>query len=422
MDTTTVLMSLALAAAALFRLGQRGGGRNILFCVAAFFVLFAYGPVINLLAGAAVYKGISLDHVDTAVTGFAAALAGMVLGDMIAPQRKVFDQAALAKGERIYVFLPLAYVGLIVYAGFIIVTRYPALVAADKLEQIEAAGPGHRIYLLLELCAVSMFFLTRQNSLLRQLWTVNLAVYLAYSLLTSERDFLFVIFSILVHREMLANRRRTIRLAGVGLGAVVVATMMFAARASERLDITGALNQGSILFVDTFLTRIVPAVLPHRLGRTYEDTLVAILPRWLVDTGRPPLSNWLVSLYAPGSRSGYGFSMTGEAYLNFGLAGVPVVFLVLTVAHRYVVNRADASQWWAYFSVYSAAVWMYALRGDSSQLLKSLFYGAMFFALFRVLSIRRLPPTVAARRPDVDVPVHDDPSKRSIERGGISCS
>jgi hypothetical protein len=384
-------ISLAVSLAALLRLARQGGSRNILFCVAAFFTLFAYGPVINLITGADVYVGISRSHVDTVTVGFTLALISLVIGDAMAPQRSTFDLTAVTGGDRRYLLLPAAFVGLIGYAGFICLTRFPELLSASKRTQVAVAGSGHHIYLLIELAAVSMYFLTRQNIALRRLWAINLTVYVIYCMLTSERDFLFVIFSVLVHREIMTNSKRILRLAGAGVAAILSGTILFASRAHERFDITAIFNQGSILFVDTFLARFVPSTFPHRWGATYLDTLISILPSWLVDTGHKSLSEWLVSLYAPGSKSGYGFSLTGEAYLNFGLVGIPIAFLAMTLAHRYVVNRADTSDWWAYFSVYFTAVWMYALRGDSSQLVKSLLYGALFFGFLRAISVKHRP-------------------------------
>jgi hypothetical protein len=54
-----------------------------------------------------------------------------------------------------------------------------------------------------------------------------------------------------------------------------------------------------------------------------------------------------------------------------------------------VVNRADVNDWWAYFSVFSTVAWMYALRGDSNQLVKTLFYGSLFFLGIWLCSTRR---------------------------------
>jgi oligosaccharide repeat unit polymerase len=382
--------SLALAVLVLGRLLARGGVRNVLFSVAAFFVFFAYGPVLNLLQGKEVYSGILVSQVDVAVTGFALAMVGMAVGDRLAPQRMHFDASRVTSGSRLYQGLVIVLLVVSAY-GLAFVVSHPLLVLADKLSAISAAGPRHYTYLGIQACAVATYFICRRSNLLRALWSINAVVYTAYCLMTSERDFLFVFFAILVHREMLENRSRAWRLGAVAAGAVAIGSVLFAYRADERFDMANTLNQGSILFVDTFIAGNVPSVYPYQRGGSYVDTLAHLAPSVITGPADSSLKAWLIALYAPGSRSGYGFSMTGEAYLNFGLAGIFVVFLLLTLGHRFVVNRADRNDWWAYFSVYSTATWLYALRGDSRELIKSLLYGGFFFLAVWLVSTVRQP-------------------------------
>ena len=56
----------------------------------------------------------------------------------------------------------------------LVVRLLPTALSAGKTEQIALAGPGHRIYLLVELCAVSTYFLTRRTPLLRRRGTIHL--------------------------------------------------------------------------------------------------------------------------------------------------------------------------------------------------------------------------------------------------------
>lgn len=386
--TVTICTSIAVAGIVVIFLFQRGGSRNVLGIVAAFFMFFAYGPVFNLVTGADVYVGIDRGTIDEATIGFGIALVAILAADLTVPQRLTFDDLEIRSGKRRYEAVPLVLSALIVYGLVVILYGGPAFMAGTKIEQIAAAGPGHRVYLLLEFSAVALFFVTRRTALMRRLWVINLTVYITYSLLTSERDFLLAVFAVMVVREVLSNRMRSAWIGLGGVGAVIGAASLFAYRASERLDVAGILNQGSILFVDSFIIREVKEGRPYELGDTYRDSILGILPSWLLDIGIVPLNERLVEWYAPGSRSGYGFSLSGEAYLNFGYIGIPVVFFSVALAHRFVINRADRSDVWAYLSIYSTIVWMYALRGDSSQLLKSLFYGLAFFGTMHVLSTR----------------------------------
>src|SRR4051812_5744726 len=193
MDRAVALLSVAVAAAVLVRLYSRGGFRNVLFVVAAFFALFAYGPVLNLLVGSPVYQGIDVEFVPEACIGFALAMAAMAVGDQLFPQRRHFDDRHAMGHQRVYPLLPLLFIVLIAYALLSLAVHLPALLAASlKPQKVTVAGPLHYRYLLAEIVAVSTFFMVRWNPLLRRLWMANLAVYVVYSLLTDERDFLLV--------------------------------------------------------------------------------------------------------------------------------------------------------------------------------------------------------------------------------------
>lgn len=398
-----MLASLVFAVLGLWRLGVRAGTRNVLLLVTAFFVYFAYGPVLSLLLGQSVYVGTVLAHVEDACLAFDLALLSILIADAIVPQRLRFDDTKIRSGERIYVALPIVYTALAAYGLFIIGTRYGALSGHTKGLQIEAAGPFHYQYLLLEVYVVATFYLSRQTALQRQLWTLNVCVYIVYCLMTSERDFLFALAALVVHRDMLSNRRRSFRLSLVGVVAITGSAALFALRSVGEFSSSVVLQQGgSVLFVDTYIQRLVPSLLPYRWGETYVSALGRIVPV-LGDT-QEPLSQWFARTYAPTGTSAYGFSLTGEAYLNFGMLGIPVVFLVLTFAHRYLVNRADTGDWWPYASIYLTAAWMYAIRGDSVQLVGSIVYGSLFYAVLRATSWHKVNRP-RSRIPDIGIRV-----------------
>lgn len=388
-----VICACAAASATLLVLmHRRSRGKGVLFYLAAFFTLFAYGPVVNHLLGNTIYSGIRVERIDEACVGFTLALAGLALADALpgrVPPPAELPADPSPDPGRLYPLHPPLLALLIAYGAVLVVRLLPTALSAGKTEQIALAGPGHRIYLLVELCAVSTYFLTRRTPLLRRLWAVNAVTYVAYCLATAERDFLFVLFSVVLCHRLLVRRRRPSRAVVLaGLGAVVGATLLSSIRAGEAFDLTGVLNQGSLLFVDTFVIDRVPAQEGYSYGATYLRTLLTLPPAWLHDPGTVGLSDWLVALYAPGSGGGYGFSMSAEAHLNFGPAGVLPVFLVLGLAVRAATDRFGRSEWSTFFGVHLTAVALYALRGDSSQLVKSALYGAVFFAVIHATSGR----------------------------------
>jgi oligosaccharide repeat unit polymerase len=171
----------------------------------------------------------------------------------------------------------------------------------------------------------------------------------------------------------------------IGVLAAFGGTMLAVGRQAtgDGSVISSVLNQGTILFIDTNLHSWVPVTIPHYRGQTYLDALLR--PFGL--TSEPAMPDWFVSIYAPGSPSGYGFSLTGEAFLNFGLLGIPLVFFILATVQRRLMNRADRSDFACYMSVAYLSTLLYALRGDFSQIFSTMLYAA---ALFALLSASRL--------------------------------
>jgi hypothetical protein len=97
-------------------------------------------------------------------------------------------------------------------------------------------------------------------------------------------------------------------------------------------ELIGPATAGSVLFADTFVMRLFPDALPFRWGATYVDGLVKLLP---LRIGPAAVAVRLAGVRVrAGKWFRFGFSLAGEAYLNFGLAGIPAVFLLLTAAHR----------------------------------------------------------------------------------------
>jgi len=268
----------------------------------------------------------------------------------------------------------------------------PAFLSGTKLDRIAVAGPGHYDYMLLQMCACALYFLAYETSTGRFAYRLNLAVYIAYCLATGERDFVFVLFALVLHRELVRGergpgRRRIPRTVLWGAGLLVGATALFSLRGggpADGSDPGQILNQGSVLFVDTWVMGHVPATEPYQHGAIYLHALLNLVP----GHPQPALSQWLVDRYAPGSASGYGFSLTGEAYLNFGLPGIPVLFALLTGAHRWVANRIDRAPVYAYGSILFTVAWMYGFRGESQSLLKTCVYGALFYGVIRMVSVR----------------------------------
>ncbi|OLF06593.1 O-antigen polysaccharide polymerase Wzy [Actinophytocola xanthii] len=363
---------------------RRGGTRNVLLGVGVVFAFMAYGPLVNLILGESTYGGIVIAHLPAASTGFLLALVGLAFADLLQPQRQV---RVPATSPRTYELLPIILAGLAGYAAVRILTLGPAMLGADKLTRIELAGRWHYPYLLAETFAVALYFVARRTAFYRALYWLNAAAYVAYCLVTTERDFLFVGLAVLVHVQVFDPSMRSRRLVVLGVASVALAAFLAALRENLTFGLAQALNQGSIPFVDTFVRLVVPDFWPYRFGESY---LEALNPRGEL------LQTWLVNLYAAGSSGGYGFSLTAEAYLNFGTLGVPVVFVALGLLVRWTVNQAGRSEWTTYLSVLLLTAVLTTLRGESAQLVRMMGYGVVFFAVVWLGSSRSRTPTGVA--------------------------
>jgi hypothetical protein len=86
--------------------------------------------------------------------------------------------------------------------------------------------------------------------------------------------------------------------------------------------------------------RLVPEVTAYRLGRSYVDAAVRVVPNigvskaetdWTDPATLPP-NHWITYMVAPWAYAAYGglgFSAIAEPFLNFGIAGVAGYFFAL---------------------------------------------------------------------------------------------
>jgi hypothetical protein len=360
----------------------RDGIRNGLLVVTLTFVLFAYGPVVNIARGDTYYLGISVGHITQPIIGFALAVAGMLAAHLLVPMR---EKSIKINDGPIYPLLPIALIAASGYGAVILVTRVLPLIGGNKLAIISAAGGGHYPYLLLEILLVSSVFMCRTRGA-KQAWILNLAVYITYNLATAERDFLFLIIAVLVHREFFLRKRRSLRFGILAVAVAVFGTMLATARQTTGSGslLSSVLNQAPILFIDSQLSEHVARGMRHLDGQTYIDAVLRLFRA----TDAPTMPNWFVSWYAPTSNSGYGFSLTGEAFLNFGLAGIPVIFFLLALTQRSLMNASQSKDRAAFLSVVFMTIWIYALRGDLSQILSTLGYAVVYFVAITCVRAR----------------------------------
>jgi oligosaccharide repeat unit polymerase len=371
----------------------RRGLRDPLFYIAVLYFYFAFGPVINFLIGHPIYFGILQDRIPEATFIFMLALFGIFLISILIPAKSDLSNRVRDETEKHYFVLTVVLIVLIVYQLFVLLTIVPGTIGQSKIIQIARIGGGiHYPFLLLEFFVTPFFFLHRAKSA-RQLYYTNFALYVAYCLSFQERDFIFIILSILIYRFVfnsfnISRSRSLVGVLAISLPLVIVGTFLFNTRfdsTNNSLNLQGILNQGSLLFINTQIINLTETIQPFMYGQTYLNSLVNLIPNFIYSSDLQLLS-WFKNIYAPTSSSGYGFALDAEAYLNFGYWGVIPFFIAISLVQRFAFNRIGRHPFYLYFSVFYTAFLPYAFRNDSLSLFKGSIYAIIFFNLIAFAS------------------------------------
>jgi hypothetical protein len=231
-------------------------------------------------------------------------------------------------------------------------------------------------------------------------------VYLVYCAVMQERDFVLGFLMLLVALDLEGRSARASWVIGITLLGGVAFVGMFWWRvevAGQSLDLWRAvLGQGSSLQVITNVLAWREGGLPLEWGATYLYALMrAFFMDWMVRG--EPLTVWYRSEYAFGSESGYGFSLEAEALLNWGFAGVPVVFGCLGwLLRKSYDNALMDCAWRRFLFLYGFPLVLVALRNDSLMLARGLVAGSAVFwfvwavAGGRLRRISRVPRKMSA--------------------------
>lgn len=398
------MVCVALVAVLLIRQRARG----VLSLLAAIFAVQALGPVWTYLRGGAIYEGIVTEHIATATQGFALAIGGLLLADLVVRQRpSVGSLVDVRRPDRWAVPVGILLSVLTVYALVNVARMGPGVLSLEKLARIAAAGSLHYTFLTLAMLASATWPLIRPVKPLRPLFVAFLASYVCYCVFTQERDFVFALLALAFLSRLTQSGSQMSRMIAAGLVAVFAIGALSTGRSANTEEQQNALLQGSLLFVDTRVIEYVPSTTPYAQGSTYGSAVLNAVTRGRVGSEVSP-TKWLVDTYSPLNTSGYGFSMSGEALMNFGMIGVLPVFLLAGIAVNLVVNRLDRSGLYAHLGYYMTMFVPYMFRSDSRGLMSGLFACLVLHAALAALAGRPrdepeqaigLPVAGGARRP-----------------------
>lgn len=362
--------------------------RDPIAYIAMFYLFFGFGPVVNYLYGFNIYFGIVEQNIQDATLIMLTGIASFTIPHILFRSKplKVESYSEEHNWSSLY---PI-YLVSIMYGVFRLLIMIPfRLGGASKVELINIALPSiHYVYLLLQLYFCSFYINIKRKPKLKKIFFVNFFVYILYCLVISERDFIFTVFSFFIMNIILGKKRDFFIYSLCSLLLLVFATAIFFFRDDSQESasiISSILNQGSILFINTYVLKIVEDGHEFFYGWTYVNSIINLIPSWIYKTGFH-LQSWFHNLYAKNSTSGYGFALDAEAYINFGYAGVIMFFTSFSMYWKLLLSKFNNSDFFRYLMFFSIGFSMYSLRNDSLSLFKGTFYAIVIYVFVNTTS------------------------------------
>lgn len=377
------------------------GSPPIIFLVCAMFTYSSFGHAILYHFDFPIFSGIRTDYILEALAISIVALAALVSAGAIVLlnlNRKTYvgalrvslGQKSHDKAVSTYLLIAVSLVLFAVSVNILAAFAFAGFWGLPKLTKLAYVGPNH--YILLLVWMVSFVVCLAQS------WKPNvyiIASFLSFSfycLLMSERDFVFAGLAM----ALVALKARAISGASMAIlpAAFLILVTLLSSGRGGNFDSSfwiSSLSQGSNLFVNTYVIEYIDRGGDMRLGETLFSSIVSTVTFGFFE-GSGSLSNWLVSSYARGSNSGYGFSLEAEGYLNFGYFGVFVVFFVI----GYIVTWAAASTSSGRLMprlvyVWAATFLLYQLRQESLTVIKTLWLCIFVAAVLGVVAVLLRP-------------------------------
>lgn len=340
--------------------------------------------------GLPIYFGTVTEYIPQACEIFLVATLSMGLVSICYPMNRPYPKPQTLHRPINYVSLWIPITFSIVYSLSAIVYLF-LVTDGSKISKINALIPQlHYNYLILQIFLIAFAFLIPKGSTMAKAWKINFACYLFYCLVVGERDFVFPIIALIVHNlafKKITKKESLLYVAGF-FGFMALSTIIFFIRDANQSTgsaLEGLLNQGSILFINTQVIKMLNESYQFFGGYTYFNSILNLLPSWIYKTDFNTLA-WFKQNYAAASDSGYGFALDAEGWMNFGLIGVSLTYIVMGISQRIAFNNFFAGPFFHYFSVFYTGFVMYSLRNDSLALLKGNLYAIIFYFIIHTTS------------------------------------
>jgi hypothetical protein len=165
--------SLGALVAAMFR----SGTRDILIAIAAFYIFWAFGPVINYLVGVPIYFGTVESQIAQASIIFFLGTMGILLPAIITSSKNEQGKTtALRKAHSLSI---LALIEVVLILWFVL--RLPGLLShhgsMNKVDFVSHFRTQHYSYLMIQIYVTAFFFQARGTLLQRWLYNINFISY-----------------------------------------------------------------------------------------------------------------------------------------------------------------------------------------------------------------------------------------------------
>ena len=100
--------------------------------------------------------------------------------------------------------------------------------------------------------------------------------------------------------------------------------------------------------------------------------------------------NWFQNTFFSYSKTGYGFTLVGEGYVNLGYFGVILVFVIIGLFIRIIYRKASRNIYFLSIYIYTIPLYMYAIRADLanifSQFIKHLILSIFIIYVLELVS------------------------------------
>ncbi len=358
------------------------------------YLYFCFGPYLAHSLGFQIYSGIQKDYLKEAAMVFFVAIASLSLfpSNYIA---RLNARYSLVVKEPVFIRqTTIILLSIPVLIAFSIAIMKIGLAPLNKVERIAVMGKFH--YVLLTLWPVVLFcYMTvsprsKMNLSEGILFSSVVTVYFAYCLYMEERDFALISLPLLFwyYKDRPVPVFRMF--VGVPIAAILF-TALSAGRSSE-MDGSGLasfLNQGSNLMVTSNILLWIEQEQNLMWGMSYFAGFVNMITLGAVKLVTP-LSIWFSQKYSSAVNDGaFGFSIEGEALINFGLIGIPFLFSIIACflawTYKGFLKGTPVATLLTYYSLF---YFIYAIRGESLILFKAFMYCMVIFILLVMISQR----------------------------------